>query len=217
MDSPGFLILPATETRQHHDTSCRMVNAQQDNPALVHALSCRALDHLFSVASPGSPEEEQLGFWHAQSLSQQWHRYSSNARCTDVGFLILQSVSSREAAEDPWQKWQEKRAVYPFSYPLPLPLSIWLCAHLQSWAPQAEGLDYKQLDSDTNFICLPPHPVPGRSPVTSSSYDGIFIPQLIQLVRHHLIMGPVWLSHLTPEGEIEPSQKMLFLLVGARF
>lgn len=40
-------FLPATEIRQHNDTSCSTVNAQQDNPVPAHALSYHAFDHLF--------------------------------------------------------------------------------------------------------------------------------------------------------------------------
>lgn len=39
-------------------------------------------------------------------------------------------------------------------------------SHSMANGPRAEGLAYKQLVSDTDFIRLPPHPVPLRSPVT---------------------------------------------------
>lgn len=103
------------QTTQWHVLQHGECPARQSSPCTCPVLSC--FWSSLSQASPGSPEEEQLGSWHAQCLAQQWHRYSSNTRCTEVGFLILQSVSCREAAEDPWQKWQGKRAVYPFFLP----------------------------------------------------------------------------------------------------
>lgn len=177
VDSPWILEDLSKQQRPDNQLTChtaQLLPSKTIQFPNTHYLAYHTLDYLFFMAFPASPEVEQLGSWHSLWLAQQWHRYSFASHCTDVGFLILLSAGSRGAAEDPWQKWQEKRAIYPFSYPLPLPPFYLIMCPFAKLGPQAEGLNYKQLDSDTNFIRLPPHPVCVRSPVTSGSYDGTF-------------------------------------------
>lgn len=105
VDSPCFLKDLSQQQRPDNLLTChaaRLMPSKTIQFLDMHYLAYCALDHLFFMALPGSPEVEQLGSWHALCLAQQWHRYSFASHCTDVGFLILQSAGSRGAAEDPW-------------------------------------------------------------------------------------------------------------------
>lgn len=89
----------------------------------------------------------------------------------------------------------------------------------------AVGLAYKQLDSDTNFICLLPHPVPVRSPVTPSCYERFFFSYIYTAcssseasIGNGSRLAQQNLSNTIPRGKIWPRQKkMLLLLFGTRF
>lgn len=78
------------------------------------------------------------------------------------------------------------------------------------------GLVYKQLDSDTNFICLLPHPVPVRSPVTPSCYERFFFSYIYiacstseASIGNGSRLSQQNVSNPIPCGKIWPRQKIV--------